>query len=81
MGRHRRGESSKEEEEIHLKRKVIQIQSSIDSVGKYFVLAICNDGTIWKLSGLYEGSPTWEPFPVPPQDTKTMRKEDSVETG
>jgi len=50
-----------------MKRKVIQITSSIDSVGKYFILAVCNDGTLWKLDGLYEGEPTWGVFPSPPQ--------------
>lgn len=49
------------------KRKVIQLSTVIDCVGKYLVLAVCNDGTIWKLDGLYEGNPSWEPFPVPPQ--------------
>lgn len=49
------------------KRKVIQIASQIDSVGKYLVLAVCNDGTLWKLDGLYEGKSTWEPFPNVPQ--------------
>ncbi len=47
-------------------RKTIQISMQIDSVGKYFVLALCDDGTIWKLFGLYEGVPQWEPFPTPP---------------
>lgn len=35
-------------------RKVIQIVSSIDG-GRYFILALCDDGTLWQLSGLYEG--------------------------
>lgn len=48
------------------KRKTIQVSSSIDPVGKYLVLALCDDGTLWRLSGLYEGKPEWEPFPVPP---------------
>jgi len=47
-------------------RKVVQITSSIDSHGKYFIMALCNDGTLWKLGGLYEGNPEWEPFPIPP---------------
>lgn len=50
-----------------MKRKVIQISSVIDSVGKYLVLAVCDDGTVWKLHGLYEGDPFWEPFTAPPQ--------------
>jgi len=48
-------------------RKTIQVVSTIDSVGKYLVLAVCNDGTLWKLDGLYEGKPFWEEFPAPPQ--------------
>jgi len=52
-----------------MKRKVIQITSNIDSVGKYLILAVCNDGTIWKLDGLYEGDPIWQPFITPPQPT------------
>jgi len=48
-------------------RRVIQVSSQIDSVGKYFILAVCNDGTLWKLDGLYEGDPSWEPFTEPPQ--------------
>jgi len=47
-------------------RKVTQVVSNIDSVGKYFILAVCNDGTLWKLDGLYEGNVKWEPFPTPP---------------
>lgn len=47
-------------------RKVKQVVSSIDSVGKYLVLAVCDDGTLWQLDGLYEGAPFWEPFPTPP---------------
>lgn len=47
-------------------RKVIQVAMSIDSVGKYFVLALCDDGSLWQLDGLYEGKPEWHPFPVPP---------------
>lgn len=46
--------------------KVIQITSSIDPVGKYFIVALRDDGTLWKLHGLYEGEPKWEPFPTPP---------------
>lgn len=52
--------------------KTIQISTSIDSVGKYLVLALCDDGTIWKLSGLYEGKPCWEPFPSPSADDVTI---------
>lgn len=51
------------------KRKVIQIASVLDSVGKYLVLCVCDDGTVWQLANLYrEGGrePEWEPFPVPP---------------
>jgi len=47
-------------------RKVVQIVSSIDGTGRYFIVALCNDGTLWKLSGLYEGKPEWETFPTPP---------------
>jgi len=47
-------------------RKVIQVACNIDPAGKYFILALCNDGTLWKLSGLYEGKPEWETFPTPP---------------
>jgi hypothetical protein len=53
---------------IKLNRKAIRITSNIDSLGKYFVLAVCNDGTIWKLDGLYEGDPYWKRFVEPPQD-------------
>jgi len=48
-------------------RKVDQVSMQIDSVGKYFVLALCDDGTLWQLDGLYEGKPEWKPFPVPPE--------------
>jgi hypothetical protein len=48
--------------------KVIHVSSSIDSVGKYLVLCVCDDGTIWKLHGLYEGKPGWEAFPLPDSD-------------
>jgi hypothetical protein len=50
-----------------MKRKVIQISTALDTVGKYFIIALCNDGTLWKLHGLYEGDPKWEPFVAPPQ--------------
>lgn len=49
-----------------MRRKVIQVVSSIDSVGKYFILAVCDDGTMWQLENLYEGEVRWVPFPVPP---------------
>lgn len=48
------------------KRQTVQITSHFDATGRYFVLALCNDGTLWKLSGLYEGEPVWDSFPVPP---------------
>lgn len=51
-----------------MKRKVIQLVTSIDSVGKYLVLAVCNDGTIWQLNGLYEGQWEWEQKPTPPKE-------------
>ena len=48
-------------------RKVIQIAMQVgDTKGKYLVLALCDDGTIWQLEGLYEGYPIWKSFPVPP---------------
>ena len=47
-------------------RKVIQVCCSIDSVGKYFIMAVCDDGSLWQLGGLYEGEPKWDPFVVPP---------------
>lgn len=50
------------------KRKVIQLVTSINMVGNYLILAVCNDGTIWQLHGLYEGKPKWELFVQPPQD-------------
>jgi hypothetical protein len=53
------------------KRKVIQISTVLDSVGKYFCLAVCDDGTMWQLANLYrEGGkePYWEEFPNVPQD-------------
>lgn len=53
---------------MNKKRKVIQVMSSIDVVGKYLILAVCNDGTLWKLDGLYEGEPKWESFPTPPKE-------------
>lgn len=48
-------------------RKTIQLSTVIDSVGKYLVLAVCDDGSIWKLDGLYEGTPKWERFATPPK--------------
>ncbi len=48
-------------------RKVIQISSVMDSVGKYLILAVCNDGTIWSLTNLYEGDPKWKLYVQPPQ--------------
>lgn len=47
-------------------RRVIQISASIDSVGKYFVVAVCNDGTLWQMGGLYEGEIRWDPIISPP---------------
>jgi hypothetical protein len=49
-------------------RKVIQVSSSLDSVGRYFIIAVCADGTLWQLNDLYreKGEPYWEPFPIPP---------------
>lgn len=47
-------------------RVVVQLSSAFTADGRYFVLALCNDGTIWKLHGLYEGDPKWESFPIPP---------------
>lgn len=50
------------------KLKVRQISSSIDNVGKYLVLAVCTDGSVWQLCNLYceKGlEPYWEPFPQP----------------
>lgn len=55
-------------------RKVIQVCPTIDSVGKYLVLAVCDDGTLWQLWGLYEGNPKWEPFPTPPGSGSTQNK-------
>ena len=52
-----------------MKRKVIQVTSSIDSAGRYFILAVCDDGTLWQLDNLYREhgqEPTWVPFPTPP---------------
>lgn len=52
-------------------RKAIQISSVMDSVGKYLILCLCDDGTIWQLSNLYcedGGDPKWERFIQPPQD-------------
>lgn len=57
-----------------MNRKVVQVCSVIDSVGKYFVLAVCEDGSLWQLSGLYEGEPYWKPFPAPPQPGETEKK-------
>lgn len=51
-------------------RKVIQIASVLDSVGRYLILAVCNDGTIWSLVNLYRENgeePRWERYPEPPQ--------------
>lgn len=48
------------------RRKPIQILHHFDERGKYFILALCDDGTIWLLDGLYEGTPKWEPFPAVP---------------
>lgn len=50
-------------------RKVIQVSASTDSRGRYFILAVCDDGSLWKLSDLYQenGEPNWKPFPAPPR--------------
>jgi hypothetical protein len=58
-------------------RKTIQISMQIgDTKGKYLILALCDDGTIWQVEGLYEGKIEWIPFPVPPDGifTKKLRK-------
>jgi hypothetical protein len=47
-------------------RKVVQISMAMNEYGKYFVLALCDDGTLWQLEGLHEGIPSWKSFPVPP---------------
>jgi hypothetical protein len=47
-------------------RKVKQIAINIDSVGKYLVIAVCDDGTLWQMSGLYEGQISWHQIPAPP---------------
>ena len=49
-----------------MKRRVIQIYHNIDPQGRYLILALCNDGSLWKLHGLYEGTPVWELFQLPP---------------
>ncbi len=48
-----------------MNKKVVQVAMTIDSVGKYFVLAVCSDGTLYQLEGLYEGKARWTPFPLP----------------
>ena len=50
-------------------RKVIQVSASIDQRGRYFILAVCDDGSLWKLDDLYRenGEPNWKSFPVPPR--------------
>lgn len=53
------------------RRKVIHVSSVLDSVGKYFILAVCNDGTLWQLTNLYreDGNELyWIEFPTPPSD-------------
>jgi hypothetical protein len=60
-----------DEENIQTKRKivgrkVISVISHFDHSGRYFILALCDDGTLWKMRGLYEGTPQWESFPMPP---------------
>jgi hypothetical protein len=47
------------------KLKVIQMTSSIDSVGKYFIVAVCEDGSIWQMGKLYEGNIEWTELPRP----------------
>jgi hypothetical protein len=51
--------------DVRKDRRVVQIASQMDSVGKYLVIAVCNDGTIWQMSGLYEGQVRWTPMPFP----------------
>lgn len=48
-------------------RKTIQVMSVLDSVGKYLIIAVCDDGTLWQMSGLYESKIKWEQIPSPPQ--------------
>jgi len=51
-----------------MKRKVIQVMSVLDSVGgKYLVIAVCDDGTLWQMGGLYEGKMEWTQIPAPPE--------------
>ena len=47
-------------------RKLVQVASCMSSNGSYLVLGLCSDGTLWQLSGAYEGKPSWETYPVPP---------------
>lgn len=54
------------------RRKVVQIATNIDSVGRYFILAVCDDGTLWQLNGLYEADASWKPFPTPPPSTEVI---------
>jgi len=48
------------------RRYVIQVAPVMNNTGGHFIVAVCNDGTIWRLDGLYEGEYKWEPFPTPP---------------
>lgn len=46
-------------------RKTIQVTAVMEA-GRYLVLALCDDGTIWKMGGLYEGAIVWTAVPTPP---------------
>jgi len=58
--------------------KVKQVSISIDPVGKYFILAVAEDGTLWQLEDLYEGKPTWRSFPSPTRHIEDRHIEDLV---
>ena len=47
-------------------RKVIQMCSYVGPDAN-LILAVCNDGTLWSLHDVDNGSFKWESFPSPPQ--------------
>lgn len=47
-------------------RKIIQIQTDINSI--YDVVALCDDGTVWKIYTHDLSKENWQRFPDIPQD-------------
>lgn len=47
-------------------RRCIQMSSSFMPDGRYFIIALCDDGTLWQLGGVYESKPEWKRLISPP---------------